>query len=389
MAACLRESGHLTELRQMDKKAIIRVCICGGGSQSHVAAAMIGSLPGYAVDVLTRRPDEWVKSFTGIDPEGKRYEATLNIVTSRPEDTIPFADVVYICLPGFAFASQMERIREYLRPDAIIGSSFGGSGFFLRAFEIFGLGVSAFCFQRVPAIGRPLEYGHTADIQGYKPLLKVACVNIERTLEFKEMLEEWFRTPVELLSHWLEATLSNSNPLLHPASMSVLFKDWEPGRIYERVPELYMDWTDEASRRWLACDEELHEVMSRLPMDGREVPSLKDYYEVDGVEALTRKIRSIKAFRDKPAPMKRVEGGYQIDTDHRLFTEDVDFGLIMIKSIAESVGVATPSIDHLIEWAQRVMGKEYLVDGRLVGRDLAGTLTATRLPEFLKRDSKA
>jgi hypothetical protein len=37
------------------------------------------------------------------------------------------------------------------------------------------------------------------------------------------------------------------------------------------------------------------------------------------------------------------------------------------------VDVPTPTIDMLIEWAQKNMGKEYLVDGRLVGKDIKDT----------------
>lgn len=42
--------------------------------------------------------------------------------------------------------------------------------------------------------------------------------------------------PVYKLSHYMEATLSNSNPILHPVRLYVLFKDWTPTKIYTHIP---------------------------------------------------------------------------------------------------------------------------------------------------------
>ena len=40
---------------------------------------------------------------------------------------------------------------------------------------------------------------------------------------------------------------------------------------------------------------------------------------------------------------------------------------------AELAGVATPNLDDVIVWCQEKMGKEYLVDGKLCGKDLDST----------------
>ena len=43
------------------------------------------------------------------------------------------------------------------------------------------------------------------------------------------------------------------------------------------------------------------------------------------------------------------------------------------QGVADIVGVATPTIDRILLWAQGHMGKEYVVGGRLGGRDVAET----------------
>jgi len=43
------------------------------------------------------------------------------------------------------------------------------------------------------------------------------------------------------------------------------------------------------------------------------------------------------------------------------------------RGIAELAGVPTPHMDDVIMWCQQVMGKEFLVDGKLCGKDLGIT----------------
>ncbi|MCM1152182.1 MAG: NAD/NADP octopine/nopaline dehydrogenase family protein [Muribaculum sp.] len=349
------------------------VTICGGGSQGHISAGVIGSNSKYRVNVLTRRPQRWSKDFKTVDLEGKEFSARLHKISSDPSDVIPESDIVLIALPGYAIREELEKISGYVRKDAVIGCVFGGSGFFLAARQVFGKDVRAFALQRVPFTGRVMEYGHSGRLKGYKPYLKVGFNNIspEECEGIVRMLEDWYHTPVYRLSHWLEATLSNSNPLLHPCRMYVMFKDWSETKVYDRVPYMYnTDWDDESSQCWVDCDNELREVLKRLPVCTEEIPSILDYYESPDVASLTRKMQSIEPFKTVKAHMIETPDGYKIDPTVRYFTEDVPFGILLIKAYAEKTGVCTPTIDKVIYWAQRVMGKEYLVEGKLSGRDM-------------------
>ena len=75
--------------------------------------------------------------------------------------------------------------------------------------------------------------------------------------------------------------------------------------------------------------------------------------------------------------MVEVEGGYVPSKTSRYLIEDIPFGILVIRGIADIVGVPTPVIDRVIEWNQKFMEKEYLVDGKLTGKDIA----ATRVPQ--------
>ena len=58
-------------------------------------------------------------------------------------------------------------------------------------------------------------------------------------------------------------------------------------------------------------------------------------------------------------------------------TEDICCGLVVTRGIAEILGVATPHIDEILMWSQKQSAKEYLVDGKLCGKDLM----LTRCPQ--------
>jgi hypothetical protein len=71
--------------------------------------------------------------------------------------------------------------------------------------------------------------------------------------------------------------------------------------------------------------------------------------------------------------MKKIESGWIPDFSNRYFTEDIPFGLCIYKGIAEILVLETPMIDTIMNWAQKHMDKEYLVDGKLQGKDVPET----------------
>ena len=66
-------------------------------------------------------------------------------------------------------------------------------------------------------------------------------------------------------------------------------------------------------------------------------------------------------------------GGWVPDFTTRYLTEDIPHGLVVTRGVSTLLAVQTPAIDMLIEWAQKIMGKEYLVDGKFVGKDIQDT----------------
>jgi len=78
------------------------------------------------------------------------------------------------------------------------------------------------------------------------------------------------------------------------------------------------------------------------------------------------------------APMCEVGGGFIPDFQTRYLTEDVPFGLLVTRGIAELAGIATPVVDQVLCWAQDRLEKEYLTAGKLQGADLPSTRSPQR-----------
>lgn len=350
----------------------MNICICGGGGLGHVIAG-IAAHNGLNVSVLTRHPDKWNKTMCVEDCQGRILAGPLTAVTANPATVIPQADMVLLCLPGFAIEEELLLIRPFLQPRTCIGSVVCCTGFFFTACRVLGSEASLFGFQRAPFIARVQEYGKTAHLLGYKKELQIATMNNPQPAILQQVLQEMLETPVRLLHHFLEASLTNSNPLLHPARLYSLFHSWDASRIYKEIPGFYNSWDDESSQLLIACDNEFQQMLEALPVHIEPIPTLLSYYESYDAASLTRKIRSITAFQNILTPMKEITGGYVPDFASRYFTEDFPFGILIIKSIAEILHVDTPHIDKVLLWGQRMLEKEYLQEGLLKGKDLPGT----------------
>ncbi len=339
----------------MSKK--ISICICGGGSLGHTIAGYVGAKANCEVNILTNSPERWHHEIIVEDNTGKIFKGAIATASSDPADVIPQSDIVLLCLPGFAIAETLQKIKPFITTKQCVGSIVSSTGFFFMAAEILDAATGRFGFQRVPFIARTTEYGKSASLLGYKSLLKVATVNIPTPGSFAQCLSELFDTPVALLGNYLEAALTNSNPLLHTVRLYTLFKDYTDGKTYPVQSRFYEDWTNETSELLVACDNEFQALLDKLPVDKQEIPSLLRYYESRDAWSLTQKIRSILAFKGLLAPMKKIsEQEFVPDFGSRYFTEDFPYGLAIIKSVAMRVGQETPHIDTVLQWAHSVLG---------------------------------
>ena len=83
-------------------------------------------------------------------------------------------------------------------------------------------------------------------------------------------------------------------------------------------------------------------------------------------------IQTNAAYQGLKHPVKKTKDGkFMPDFTYRYMTEDIPFGLVVIRGIGEIVGLETANIDKVLTWSQQQMKKEYLVNKKLQGKDVA------------------
>ena len=331
----------------------MKICICGGGNLGHVVAGFVAAQGLHEVCVLTRHPERWSQDIHIDAPGETSYLGHLSGVFSDAKQAVSDAQIIYLCLPGYAIRETLLQIKDYLMPTAAVGSVVSSTGFFFEAMQILPATTPLFGFQRVPFISRIEEYGHRARLMGYKESLHLAIEQTSDPEPLRLALEQMLRTPIHLLHSFYEVSLSNSNPLLHPSRLYSLWKDWHEGITYARVPLFYEEWTEEAATLYIAMDQELQALLRQLPVTPGSIATVLDYYESTDAPSLARKLRSIEAFKGIAAPMKKVEAGFVPDFHSRYFTEDFPYGLAIVHRLAHEKGVPCPTIDRIYEWGLR------------------------------------
>ena len=332
----------------------MRICICGGGNLGHVCAGFLANR-GHQVSILTTKPERWSQTIEIVAPD-RSFEGKPAQVSSLPEEVIPQAEIVLVCLPGFAIHDELTKINPYLSKNCLMGTVVSSTGFFFEAFEVMPADIALFGFQRVPFISRIIEYGRKAELKGYKDSLHVAIEQTEDKESVRVVLEQLFEKPVTLADSFYEVSLSNSNPILHPSRLYTMWKDWQPGIVYPRNPQFYAEWTLEASTLLLQMDDEFQSLLKILGLKEGCIPPILDYYESSDADSLTLKLRSIKAFQNISSPMKAVEGGFIPDFSSRYFTEDFPYGMRFIVETAQKHHVSIPTTENIYQWGLSKIG---------------------------------
>lgn len=334
---------------------MLKICICGGGSLGHVCAGVLASQKDVEVNIFTRHPEHWSHRLVVTDREGRVYVGDLGVVSNSPGKALRGCDLVFLCLPGFAIERTLSLIAPHVN-GAVVGSVVCSTGFFFFAHRLLPEHVGLLGFQRVPFIARTDVYGHSARLLGYKPEVSVAMERIADPVLWLQRIEKLWLTPVKLLHSFYEASLTNSNPILHTGRLYDLWKDWK-GEVYGHNILFYKEWTDSASEVLIDMDAEFMRLLDVLPVEKGSLLPLLEYYESQDAASLTRKIRSIQAFEGILSPMKEVEGGWVPDFSSRYFTEDFPYGLRFIVELSRQHRVEAPTLHRVYEWGMSKLGQ--------------------------------
>ena len=317
-----------------------RFLICGGGNIPHSLAAAITRHEDVAL--LTRRPADWSSHVNG-NPYAVHPAADPSVAAE--------AEILFVALPRFAIRETLAKIDPFLHRGQTICFTPANDMIPELVEEYATRSIQVVCLQRVPYIARIEEYGRLVKMSLPRAVHKLFVPCEELKSAWTALCRELFEGESEFLNSPLTFIFNNSNPLLHPARLVVLFRDWR-NKAFTRNPYFYAEWTDESSELYIKADEEMHEVLKVADPTGaceRDYESVLDHYGVKTAAELTAKLHSIEGFKSITSPMRELpDGTWLPDFDSRYFTEDI-VGTRAIQSLARKQGVPVPVINGLIE----------------------------------------
>ena len=333
----------------------MNITVVGGGNIGTQFAVHCAEA-GHNVIIYTSTPELFEGHLNTVDDSGNTtHEADIKMATSDPKIAFADAELIFVTMPATMMKSVAEVIYYNTNSNCIIGVVPGNGGSECAFHKCIERGNTFFAIERVPAIARLVQKGRTVKSTGYRDELHVAALPKKGVGRCAEIVESIFNIKTKIIPSFLNLTMTPSNPILHTTRLRTIFKDWHAGMYYDSLPLFYEEWDDESSKLLFLCDDEVQEICKALPdFELLYVKSLKVHYESPTIEAMTKKISSIKAFKGLKTPAIKLEKGYVPDLHSRYFTADFSYGLTIIKQIAEFAYVKTPNIDETLAWYQNI-----------------------------------
>lgn len=373
---------------------MLHVTVCGAGNAAHVLLPVLAATPAVRTTVFAPLAEEaarWSASLGAEEvvtvtlPDGQVLAGRPALVTADPAAAAMDADLVLLALPAFAHEPVLRALAPHLPPTAQICAVPARGGFDWMARQVLpGHQGALLGLQTLPWACRIRTWGESAEVLGVKTGVDLAGWPPEALAQTAQQLSSLLHVAMQPVASFLALTLANTGQLIHPGIMFGLFHDWDGRPLGEDQAPLFYGGVDDATAALLqALSDEVQaitaavqqalpqlDVSSVLPLD----VWLRRAYagQIDDASTLRSAFTSNRAYSGLRAPLRLVEeNAYVPWFEARYLSEDVPYGLLVTRGIAELAGVATPAIDRVIIWAQQRLGKEYLVNGRVAGRDVA------------------
>ena len=377
----------------------MQITICGGGNAAHVLVALISAKHDHQVNVYTPLEDEIQRWRQGIEAGGGvALTSDDGILLGFPQQVsddassvIPGSQLVLLSLPAFAHEIIMRDVAPYLDEGAWVGALPARGGFDWCARDVLGTverSVVLFGLQTLPWACRIQEYGRAVAILGTKAEVDLAAWPVSYADEIAALLGGLFGVPMCPTGNSLSLTLASTGQLIHPGIMYGLFREWD-GRPYVEAPIFYHSIDATTADILQQLSDEVQSLRARLEdrftnLDLSSVLPLYDWIRraygdtINDCSSLQNCFVTNDGYAGLLAPMRSTDDGLVPDFKSRYLIEDVPYGLVVTRGLAELADLPTPMTDRVITWAQGVLEEEYVIDGKLRGASVASSRAPQR-----------
>mmetsp|Transcript_14813 Transcript_14813/g.24493 ORF Transcript_14813/g.24493 Transcript_14813/m.24493 type:complete len:331 (+) Transcript_14813:371-1363(+) len=242
-----------------------------------------------------------------------------------------------------------------------------------------------FAIGQIPWICRQIEYGHSVANYGPKHVNLVAVSPRDRFNQLNDIfLQDLSSRPLgkgdfTQADNFLSLTLSVDNQIIHPARCYGLWQRYHGGRWGSEmdVPYFYRDFDENSAENIRKLDDDYSTIRNALRthfpdepftymLSYLELEKLNHNSEHDGdILASLRDSSQLWAIKT-PTLVGREGGGSRIlNTQNRFFTDDIPYGILIAKAIAEKLNVEVPFISEVVTWAETVRGEKFLINGKI------------------------
>jgi hypothetical protein len=369
------------------------------------------SASGHKVNLLTRRPDAWKEVITcELQRPSKKKEmvnygnvnhpsaeviqaikGTCEKISSDPSEVIPDADVIVLCMPVHQYRNALNRLAPYInrtKKDVFVGTIYGQAGFNWMVHEIernYRLeNVVTFASGLIPWICRTMKYGELGANYGTKAV-NVAAVTPHNKFDqlkeifFDDITTRWHggKGVFHQACSFLSLTLSVDNQIVHPGRCYGLWKRYNQGKFgtsEDDIPFFYKDFDDISAECMRLLDSDFSSVRDavRKAFPERDFKYMLDYLTLERVSHNSTNVNIKDSLKNseqlaliKTPTMKLDDGTYCLNTECRFFTDDIPYGVLIARWVGQELGVKTPFIDEVIEWAGLIRGEKFLKDGKI------------------------
>lgn len=337
-----------------------KIAVLGGGHGAHAMAADL-TRKGYAVN-LCEAP-EFEESFRTtlerqainlIDAWGEKHTVKLNRVTTDFGEALKGVNYIMMAIPAVGSKRFLDAIKVHLEDGQTI---IKWSGNFSALSFASMLKEERIKKQITIAESHTLPWGcrlvapGTVQIMVWAVKLLFAAIPAKHTDRVMKDVEKMY--PLIAGENVLATTLNNLNPIVHPVGtlMNAGWVDTAGENFY-----LYRDGnTISAARGVKKVFEEVSEVASAVGLTMLEYPE-EDFWKKSSIMGT-----HFRAAFDKEGIVAKISGPSSLKS--RYITEDLPYGLVPIKKLANQYNISTPMIDAVIEFASVVNQTDYMTEG--------------------------
>ncbi|MDR7428113.1 MAG: NAD/NADP octopine/nopaline dehydrogenase family protein [Armatimonadota bacterium] len=340
----------------------IDVAVLGAGNGGLAAAADLG-VRGFRV-ALANRSRERLEPFLrlgAVEMTGALGEATVPLtrITTDVAEAVAGADVVMLTVPAPGHAYYAEALAPCLAPDQLVvlnGSNTGSALHVARILVARGAPPVAVAELNSLTYICRMASPTRVNITGPAHSVRMGVLPAARAEESATRFRRYY-PQAELVPSVLVTSLTNLNAVLHPPGM-LLNAGWiehTAGQFFY----YYEGTTPAVARAIEAVDRERRAVAAAY---GFETPSFLDFFFRAGYTSRRAwKAGSVlEALRDS-IPNRYIKAPPNLEG--RYIQEDVGFGLVPLRALAQAAGVSVPTVEALIHLASVVTGVDYLEHG--------------------------